>query len=813
MEGGWHMNILVCGSVESARRSVEILQREGLAEACTVHRLDGSAIWDADALVIPWCTQIEGQEGWRELVREYVRSGGGLVLCHRGCGFYNEMDRSLFTQIASVVDSWNDRRLRVVRRHDALGWRPGRTLTHGYMDHLQLKAGRRGTVLLEDARGMAVVVVGVHGRGRVAFLGNGPELARPAPPAAEAKMLARLVRWAAGGTDKKPWQTVGGRIQGHVRSALLTQHDQARTRFDSSLKQLAAHKEQLEQRLKQFNEPRDEGEERIRDCVLVQADRILEHWRSFPPLDARKCPLDRGPAWTGWLSAMMHRVTGDDQWARIALHIMRPVEHGEGETRLLGPFGVYPYVWAYSLLKDVGVVVESADRRLRRYLAESADAMDAYGGTASLRGGHWHHNLSLMPSVGIARIALELPDHPKALHWFRAGTEVARRNMREKKIFEDSSGYSPLDLNYLDFFADDHLGKGWFKRRGVSRLHDDFAELISPPGWLIGYGDGGGINNIGDGFLAIIERAHKEYGRAHYRAVADRLLETVWRTDMRRRSQRRRTGMSDKDYASIQCSIGHHGWFMMHAWLAHEPGPARFRTRRTYECQNRVVVRTGWRPDDAFLMLGKRDGKWDHRGSWHGHEDALAICGLAAGGKVLLADSAYEHPQKDFHHTILIHPGEVDDPLRLPDCCDQDFSVYQEAEVKRRTDGVEMVIENYDNTGVKVARSVRLGRAGARITDRLVASRSGIYTIAQAFFAPEVEELGAGRYRLNRPTCAGEEQPPSPALTIAFAGPSTHYLARDIQTSGPQCQVARVLVTRLQEGKPLTLPVLMDFQE
>ena len=59
------------------------------------------------------------------------------------------------------------------------------------------------------------------------------------------------------------------------------------------------------------------AEERIRDCVLAQADQIREHWREFPRLDRRYCPLSRGAAWTGWLAAVMHRITGEEEWARI----------------------------------------------------------------------------------------------------------------------------------------------------------------------------------------------------------------------------------------------------------------------------------------------------------------------------------------------------------------------------------------------------------------------------------------------------------------------------------------------------------------
>ena len=800
------MKTLVYGADEIALKSVAILRRAGLKDVESVPSIEGAAIWSADALVIPWCIQIEGQKGWRELLRDYVRSGGGLVLCHRGCGFYNGMEPPLFPRIARVVDSWNDRRLRVTRHHEAIGWPRGRALGHGYMDHMQLRPGPGGKALVEDARHAPVVVVGEHGRGRVAFLGTGPELAEPPAPRAEVALFAALVRWAGcSGARRGDWEAATARVSKSSEAERARRRDSVRLLMEAAGKQLKLRKGALERRFRQFAATRDPVEKQIKDRLLLMVRSIEENWREFAGVDWRFPVRCRGQAWTGWLAAAMHRATGDDGWARIALRLLRPLGKVEGQVRPFGSFGIYPQAGAYALLKEVGKLSARVDGELRRSMAGSADFHEAVVRDA-LRTGGWYDNLRFMPAVGLVRTALEMPDHPRALGWFDAGWELVSRHVRDCKVYEDSSIYSPIDQNYLVFFADDCLGDGWFRKRGVRKLFDEFAHVVAPQGWVCGYGACGALNDPADSFLSILERAHTAYGSPQYRAIADRMLEALACTGTQAR------GWPDStDMLQVQDAVGYNGYHLMHAWLNHTPGPARFRTIQAVGLQNRVVLRTGWAPGDAFMMLGKRDGWWDHRGSWHGHDDALAICALTAGGKVLLADSAYEHPQKDFHHTILIHLGEVDDPLRLPDCCDQDFSVYQEAIVRRRKDGVGMVIENYDNTGVKVTRSVRLRRDGARLSDRLVASRSGTYTIAQAFFAPEVEELGAGRYRLNRSTSGGEEQPPGPALEVTFSGPSTRFLTREIETIGPQRQVDRVLVARLKKGKPLSLPVSLDF--
>lgn len=790
-EGGpaRQVSVLVYGGPEWAADSVRILRGEGLADVQTVDRIEGAGIWQADVLVIPSTRRLEAQEGWRTLLREYVRGGGGLVLCHRSCGFWNEIDHSPFPRVAEAVDGWNDRRLTVSRDHEALGLPEGTEFSHGYLDHIQLRGGPDGIVLALDARAQPAIVVGLSGAGRVVFMGNGPDLPGPGPTEQEARGYASLVRWAAAREPRPSWQKVAPAVNRRIQEALSQQRQEVKVRFDASRQRLARRKQEIRERLRHFDEPHGQAEERLRECVVVAAERIREAYRAY--LESGRTAEMRyaGSGSDAWIVACMYEITGEEEWADMARFMLTaPLERDE-EQRPLGPFGIYPCVLGWSSARDAGLLSPVEDEALRAYIARSADHLMARAVRPELRRGFWHHNLVVMPAVGLVRTALEMPEHPHAIEWFEAGWAVMEHHLRDPKVYEDSSNYSSLHQNYLIFFAQENLEEGWPERPGMRELFEDSAQNITPAGWLPGYGDSHGVR-MADEFLCIIEYAYTAYGDPRYRAIADRVLDGMWRLPNRPRA-----------------------WYMLEAWLNHTPGPASFGPGGTVELQNRVVIRTGWGPEDSYVMLGTRDGKWGNRGSWHGHQDALAICALEARGKLLLEDSAYKQQQRAYHHGIIVHRGTVEDPLSAPDASEEDFRVYQQARVEARGTSATLTIENYDDTGVTVARTVELSRTGCRVTDRLTASQAGTYTIAQPLFAPVVEEVSAGHYVFDNPQLNnGVDQPPGPVLGVVYEGPSTRFATRRLHSVHEVRQVARVLVIRLEEGESLSLPITMSWE-
>lgn len=794
--------ILVYGKHPTASKSARLLRQAGAGEVRPVGLIDGESIWGADALVIPWTIQIDAEEGWRTLLREFVRSGRGLVLCHRSCGFYNEMDHSLFPEIAQAVDSWNDVALRVARGHEALEYPKGFEFTHGYLDHVQLQAGAKGTALALDARGKAGLVVGEHGRGRVAFMGNDPALARPSTE--ELKVFADVVRWVAGAAVKRPWSQAEPTVRKRIASDLSREPEHAAALLKDAHHQLGRSRSAQAKRFRQWSRTHSPSEESLRDLVSRAGSLIAEEWQQWPLIDSKWNARARGLAWCAWLMAILYRTTGEERWARIALKLIPTEELQPGSPSYPGAFDFYPFLTTYDLLREGGKVGPRRNAQFRTFLAGAADATREQLVAPSLRDGSWIHNLRLMPAVGLVRMALQMPEHLHALDWYAAGSELLRRHERRPIVYEDSNTYAPIDQNYLILIADDCLGGKWFTKSGTKRLFTEFLHVISPTGWIPNYGDSGKMTDAGISYLPILERAHSAWQAPKYRAAADRVLETILRVDP--------FGRLPDDPKDRLDPLGYYAYNLGLAWLYHTPGPARIRARPAVNLHSRVVLRTGWGEDDAYLMLGKRDGKYSNRGSWHGHNDALAISSLIAGRKVLLQDSDYQDAPRDVHHGLIVHRGEALRPLRPASGFDGDQQAYQEARTTVLRDGARLTIDNYDGSGVQVTRTVRLTRCSATITDRLVASESGTFTLVQPFYAPEVTRLAPGRYRFDYPKLDGQiAQPPEPKLEVTFTGPATRFASRKLETICAVRQVARVLVTRLQAGKPLKLRVRLDF--
>ncbi len=146
---------------------------------------------------------------------EYVRNGGGLLAAHDSCG----------RGPGSVLpDVWT---------FDCMGTAGGFAVTGAkhpitagvtnpiestYGDYAVMKAGRKGTALVRDADGRAVVVAGRYGDGRAVAIGTFPGLSSGTnwnaskmvePGAGELALLTNAVRWLAQDTG---WRIPGRRL-------------------------------------------------------------------------------------------------------------------------------------------------------------------------------------------------------------------------------------------------------------------------------------------------------------------------------------------------------------------------------------------------------------------------------------------------------------------------------------------------------------------------------------------------------------------------------------------------------------------------
>jgi hypothetical protein len=209
-----------------ATEILKALQSETNLNVFTLPRLDASAIGACDVVVIPQSSPAHVSRAGERL-RQFVDSGGGLLLTHDAVG-YETGAHPLFPTVGQIgikaIYRSEDRGRHLVRvaiSHPiSAGFQVGDTFAPGFQfDHYVIdpveKEGvsTRGVVVIQDDRTNAVVVAGAVGKGRVVLngmlpgWGGSPENpgGEPRPPTGgELQCLRNTVRWLAGAAQGKP---------------------------------------------------------------------------------------------------------------------------------------------------------------------------------------------------------------------------------------------------------------------------------------------------------------------------------------------------------------------------------------------------------------------------------------------------------------------------------------------------------------------------------------------------------------------------------------------------------------------------------
>ncbi len=165
-----------------------------------------------DVIVFPAARDMgDTSEDWRENVRQFVERGGSVIFSHNSVGRLpsSAFGNSLFPDICAGYDNQIAKEpiLTVSAAHPALDpLNAGDTFTQEYHDHLSIRPGPEGKVLLRDSMGNPVLVVGTYGKGRVIYTGQIFGMSRRdeqrEPEDQEWTLLYHLLRWCAH-ADKK----------------------------------------------------------------------------------------------------------------------------------------------------------------------------------------------------------------------------------------------------------------------------------------------------------------------------------------------------------------------------------------------------------------------------------------------------------------------------------------------------------------------------------------------------------------------------------------------------------------------------------
>jgi hypothetical protein len=115
-------------------------------------------------------------EDWRGNVREFVKNGGGVLFSHNAVGRIpsSAFGKPLFPGICLGYDGQlvGKPTLEAIEAHPAVGMEKGAQIQHEYNDHLYIKPGAEGKVLLNNDMGKPVMVAGSSGKGRAVYTGQ-----------------------------------------------------------------------------------------------------------------------------------------------------------------------------------------------------------------------------------------------------------------------------------------------------------------------------------------------------------------------------------------------------------------------------------------------------------------------------------------------------------------------------------------------------------------------------------------------------------------------------------------------------------------
>jgi len=175
--------------------------------AFTIKGLNNNSLGKCDVLVIPQARTPLRLIRASSLIIDWVNNGGGILFLHDAVGYRKHM--AMFKELGGGVDHPKLHTVRVKEKHPVTsGLSVGQVFSPGYRyDHVILKPGPSGEVVIENEQKNPVVVVGKSGRGRVVLNGmctgisskkNNGAILDKGPVGEELEVLVNSVFWLAG---------------------------------------------------------------------------------------------------------------------------------------------------------------------------------------------------------------------------------------------------------------------------------------------------------------------------------------------------------------------------------------------------------------------------------------------------------------------------------------------------------------------------------------------------------------------------------------------------------------------------------------
>lgn len=415
-----------------------------------------------------------------------------------------------------------------------------------------------------------------------------------------------------------------------------------------------------------------------------------------------------------------------------------------------GNFFVLPhYCEAYQLIRSHRSLSPAAHAQIQAIIADSLPPTYHFAEWGS-------HNRAMLRAWALAAAAAVCPDRPERERWLQMGRQLAADSIRGWTV-EDASLYHAVWSRAVIAYIDQSGQAESFYRQPTSRFYYEYyLNLLCPIGGLADFGDSDWAS-CSDLYVAILERAAREYGDGHFRWAAGELYERL-------------AAQAGSPTFGDPASWIHSARWMDEGVASHLPD---WGSREVLEelATKKVVFRNGWAPESTFLLLNykpetgygrtireymKNTISVEAEKAHHGHSDENAVSTLVSGGSLLLHDGGYREDlpngkyRADYYHARpvvrrgLLRQGESvydflhDDGRHRPmetECID--FRTFDEVEFSR-TRATDRVA-GYEHDRV-IAYLKRLNLFV--LVDAITFLQGGPYSVCNLFYTHEILASG-----------------------------------------------------------------------
>jgi hypothetical protein len=377
------------------------------------------------------------------------------------------------------------------------------------------------------------------------------------------------------------------------------------------------------------------------------------------------------PIYLADILGFLYQETGEARYAERAAQILSEygdlrdaypddyadarAEYDDGIPALANFFFLPPYSRAYQQIRESGVLDAPTRQKIERELANSLDFVFHFPEWGA-------HNRAMLRAEGLYYGYRALPDHPHADRWRQMAETLAYDNLHQWEA-EDATIYHPIWLNALFSYAAISDRGDLYDSPLLRYYAEYFKQLFTPAHTMPDIGDAA-WNPQPPAYIAAFEQFARQYQDPELKWIAEQMFDQF--AD--------RPGEPSVGAASFLAQA--------YRWTDDTLTPQSPASGSQEVLDDivgkKVVFRSGWAPEDTYLLLNYRDegaGGFatreflrntitvEEEKMHHGSSDGNSIALLMDGGSVLLHDAGYRSGlpsgpygayRSDYYHNRLV---------------------------------------------------------------------------------------------------------------------------------------------------------------